>query len=160
KAATSREQNNVTKEELLKEGLQGLAGVAGKVFERFDNLKLLFVQADSPMKPEMFCMISAAAAAFGLVIAFFSHTPIPLFPVFALCFGVMPLMWMFWRRKRRFRKFAMQLPDAMELIARALRSGHSLASGLNLVVTEMPDPVAKEFGMAYEEQNLGVPIET
>ena len=40
-----------------------------------------------------------------------------------------------------------------DLIARALRSGHSLASGLNLVVSEMPDPVAKEFGMAFEEQN-------
>jgi tight adherence protein B len=68
-------------------------------------------------------------------------------------------MWMFWRRKRRFKKFAQQLPDAMELIARALRSGHSLASGLNLVVNEMPEPVSKEFGMAYEEQNLGIPIE-
>jgi tight adherence protein B len=111
------------------------------------------------MKPEFFCMISAVAAAVGILAAFVSRTPIPLYPVFALSFGVMPLMWMFWRRKRRFKKFAQQLPDAMDLIARALRSGHSLASGLNLVVSEMPDPVAKEFGMAFEEQNLGIPIE-
>lgn len=160
KKAAPREQNSVTKEVLLKEGLQGLAGIAAKIFERFDNLRLLFIQADSPMKPETFFMISAIAAALGVFVAFASRTPIPLYPVFGLCFGVMPLMWMFWRRKRRFKKFASQLPDAMELIARALRSGHSLASGLNLVVQEMPDPVAKEFGMAYEEQNLGIPIET
>lgn len=159
KKAATRESAAVTKEELLQEGLQGLAGIGGKIFERFDNLKLLFVQADSPIKPQAFCMISVVASAVGLVVAFFSRTPIPLYPVFALCFGAMPLMWMFWRRKKRFKKFAMQLPDAMELIARALRSGHSLASGLNLVVHEMPEPVSKEFAMAYEEQNLGIPIE-
>jgi len=159
KKVAVREQNSVTKDALLKEGLQGLAGIASKIFERYDNLKLLFVQADSPMKPEFFCMICIIAAAVGVLAAFMSRTPIPLYPVFALTFGVMPLMWMFWRRKRRFKKFAQQLPDAMELIARALRSGHSLSSGLNLVVSEMPDPIAKEFGMAFEEQNLGIPIE-
>jgi tight adherence protein B len=159
KKVAVREQNSVTKDALLKEGLQGLAGIASKIFERYDNLKLLFVQADSPMKPEFFCMICIIAAAVGVLAAFMSRTPIPLYPVFALSFGVMPLMWMFWRRKRRFKKFAQQLPDAMELIARALRSGHSLSSGLNLVVSEMPDPIAKEFGMAFEEQNLGIPIE-
>lgn len=71
----------------------------------------------------------------------------------------MPLIWLLWRRKRRFKKFASQLPDAMELIARALRSGHSLASGLKVVVDEMPDPISTEFNAVYEEQNLGIPIE-
>jgi tight adherence protein B len=149
----------VTREALLKEGLQGLSGIAQKVFERFDNLKLLFVQADSPIKPETFVLISAVSAAAGAGLAFVARSPLPILPVAALVTGALPLMWMFWRRKRRFKKFAQQLPDAMELIARALRSGHSLASGLNLVVNEMPEPVSKEFGMAYEEQNLGIPIE-
>jgi tight adherence protein B len=65
-----------------------------------------------------------------------------------------------WRRNKRFAKFSGQLPDALELIARALRSGHSLASGMHVVVEEMSDPISKEFRMAYEEQNLGVPLET
>jgi tight adherence protein B len=47
----------------------------------------------------------------------------------------------------------------MELIARALRSGHSLNSGIYVVVDEMPTPISTEFMLAYEEQNLGVPIE-
>ena len=50
KKAAPSQQNSVTKEALLQEGLKGLAGLASKIFERFDNLKLLFVQADSPMK--------------------------------------------------------------------------------------------------------------
>ncbi len=73
--------------------------------------------------------------------------------------GAMPLLWLLWRRRGRFKKFAMQLPDALELVARALRSGHSLASGLKVVVQEMPDPISREFSNAYEEQNLGIPIE-
>ena len=63
------------------------------------------------------------------------------------------------RRRSRFKQFAKQLPDALELIARALRSGHSLAAALHVVAEEMPDPIAMEFGQVYEEQNLGVGVE-
>jgi tight adherence protein B len=66
---------------------------------------------------------------------------------------------LYWRRKSRFAKFAKQLPDGLELIARALRSGHSLGSGIQVVVQEMPAPISTEFAIAYESQNLGVPIE-
>ena len=47
----------------------------------------------------------------------------------------------------------------MELVARALWAGHSLAAGLHVEADEMPDPIAKEFGRIYEEQNLGIPLE-
>ena len=63
------------------------------------------------------------------------------------------------RRKRRLKAFAMQLPDALELIARALRAGHSLAAGFNLVAEEMTAPIGKEFGRVFEEQNLGIPMD-
>ena len=52
-----------------------------------------------------------------------------------------------------------QLPEALELIARALRAGHSLAAGFNLVASEMSAPIAIEFGRVFEEQNLGIPME-
>jgi tight adherence protein B len=153
-------QQTVTKEALLQEGLQGLSGFFQRIVERFDNLRLLFQQANSPITPQTFFVISGATGALGALGSYASGAPIPLYPVSALCTAMLPLGWMLWRRKRRFKKFGQQLPDAMELIARALRSGHSLASGLHVVVDEMPDPIATEFSMAYEEQNLGIPIET
>jgi len=64
-----------------------------------------------------------------------------------------------WKRGSRFKKFAKQLPEALELLSRALRSGHSLASGIHAVANEMPEPISKEFNMVFEEQNLGVPLE-
>jgi tight adherence protein B len=149
----------ITREELLKEGLSGLTGMFGGLADRLKNLTLLFEQADSPVKPETFFFISLGTAAVGVAVAWASRAPVPLYPVAGLIFGVLPFGWLLWRRKKRFKKFARQMPDAMELIARALRSGHSLASGLHVVVEEMPAPIAEEFGKAYEEQNLGVPLE-
>ena len=127
--------------------------------EKFSNLKLLFVQADSPITPTTFFLISSGCGAVGVLIAILGRSPVPLYPVAALIAASFPLGWLLFRRRRRFRKFASQLPDSLELIARALRSGHSLASGLHVVVEEMPDPISTEFAMCYEEQNLGVPIE-
>jgi tight adherence protein B len=50
------------------------------------------------------------------------------------------------------------LPDALELLGRALRSGHSLAAGFDLVRQEMTAPISVEFGRVFEENNLGIPL--
>lgn len=150
----------LTKESLFAESKTGLYKVFDGILERFGNLKLLFVQADTKLKPDMFFVITIGCVAVGVSIAYFTRTPLPLFPVFGLALGFLPLAWLLWRRNKRFAKFSSQLPDALELIARALRSGHSLASGIHVVVEEMSDPISKEFRMAYEEQNLGVSMET
>src|SRR6185295_658578 len=57
------------------------------------------------------------------------------------------------------RKFASQFPDALDLIARALRAGHSLQSGFRLVSEEMQAPIGVEFSRVFEEQNLGIPMD-
>ena len=77
----------------------------------------------------------------------------------SLVAAFLPLMWLLMRRKRRLRKFGKQLPDALELIARALRAGHSLGAGFNLVSSEMDAPIGVEFQRCYEEQNLGIPLD-
>ena len=51
------------------------------------------------------------------------------------------------------------MPEVVELIGRALRAGHGLASGLHLVSEEMRGPTADEFNRVFEEQNLDIPIE-
>ena len=63
------------------------------------------------------------------------------------------------RKRKRVKQFVAQMPDALELVGRALRAGHSLASGFKVVADEMAPPIAVEFGRVYEEQNFGIPIE-
>jgi tight adherence protein B len=72
--------------------------------------------------------------------------------------SALPLMYVLNRRRKRFKRFLEQLPDALEMMIRSLQAGHSFAAALQAVATEMPDPVAREFGKAYEEQNLGLSL--
>lgn len=146
-------------ETIYKESVDGMAKMFGSFAERLQKLTLLFDQADSPIKPNAFFGITIGTAIGGLMLAIIGRAPVPLYPVCALMGAAGPLFWLLMRRRSRFKKFASQLPDALELVGRALRSGHSLSSGLGVVVQEMPEPISKEFGIAYEEQNLGVPIE-
>jgi tight adherence protein B len=147
------------KEEIVQEGVEGLFGALARVAARLGNVRNLFIQADSPISMNTFLGISAGSALLGTAGAIVVHSPLPLYPLMAIIFGSLPLVWLVLRRRSRFKKFAKQLPDALELVGRALRSGHSLASGLHVVVSEMPAPIAIEFGNVYEAQNLGIPIE-
>jgi tight adherence protein B len=155
----AEEDRQITKKELFEEGATGISKVLKKLTERWEHFRLLFQQADSPIGVETFFLISGVCAFFGVAGAAMGKAPLPIYPVAGLAASSFPLMWLMYRRSARLKRFANQLPDAMELIARALRSGHSLASGLHVVVEEMPEPICTEFNIAYEEQNLGIPLD-
>ncbi|MCH7988518.1 MAG: type II secretion system F family protein [Planctomycetes bacterium] len=159
KVRENANSEKITKEELIRGGVDGLAGVFSGFASRLEKLSWLFEQADSPIKGEAFLGLTIGFGVLGFAGAAAGNAPIPLYPVAALMAGSLPLCWLLWRRRRRFKLFAAQLPDSLELISRALRSGHSLASGMHVVVEEMPAPLSTEFAIAYEEQNLGVPLE-
>jgi tight adherence protein B len=82
-----------------------------------------------------------------------------MMPLVGLLMGSVPLCWVLVRRKRRLKAFGAQLPDALEMIARTLRAGQSLAFGFSMVSSEMPAPIGREFGRVFEEQNLGVSLD-
>jgi tight adherence protein B len=129
------------------------------LINRFSRLTKLFEQADTSMRPAVFCAVSGGLAAGGWAAALALHSPVGFMPFSAILMGLMPLAWLIMRRRRRLKKFASQLSDSLELIARALRAGHSLQAGFHLVSQEMPAPIGKEFGRVFEEQNLGIPTE-
>ena len=130
-----------------------------KLIARFANLQIIFEQADTKLTPSKFLLISAGLAAAGGLLAALARTHPGLVPLSAIVFGSGPTIWLLLRRRSRLKKFAVQLPDALELISRALRAGHSLGAGFNLVQEEMAAPVGQEFGRAFEEQNLGLPLD-
>jgi tight adherence protein B len=126
---------------------------------RFARLKLLFDQANTTLTPTVFFGISAVLAIVGGGVSIASGITLALMPVMACVAGVLPLLWLMFRRRRRMKKFAQQLPDSLDLIARSLRSGQSLQSGFHMIGEEMSEPIAGEFSRCFEEQNLGVPLE-
>ncbi len=124
------------------------------------NLNLLMEQADTALTPAQFFGISAVVAVIGMFIPVFAGLHPSIVVPMGLMLAMLPFGWLMLRRGARFRNFAKQLPEALELVSRALRAGHSLASGFNLIADEMRDPIAKEFNRVFEEQNLGIPLET
>jgi tight adherence protein B len=75
-----------------------------------------------------------------------------------LVLGLAPLCWIVYKRSQRFRRFNVLLPDAIDLIARALRAGHSLPSALVTVAEEVADPLGSEFQHCADEMNFGLPF--
>ncbi len=126
---------------------------------KLPSLEKVFEQADCHIAPSTLLGIGALLAAFGGTISWLLARSIWVAPVGGLVMFFVPWVWLWNKRRIRLKKFAAQLSDALELVARALRAGHSLAAGMHVVAEEMPAPVADEFNRVYEEQNLGIPIE-
>ncbi|HJZ60207.1 MAG TPA: type II secretion system F family protein [Gemmataceae bacterium] len=145
---------------LLKQALQEVdqKTFLDRITPEFFHVTKMFEQADVNIKPSALFGISLALAILGGALCVWAVN-IYVAPIGALFFFSTPWLWLYLKRASRLKKFAGQLPDAMELVARALRAGHSLAAGMHVVAEEMPAPISKEFGRVYEEQNLGIPLE-
>jgi tight adherence protein B len=71
---------------------------------------------------------------------------------------VVPFLFMEFKKRKREDKFTELFPDALTMMARSIRSGHSFASSIELVGKEVSDPVGSLFKMAYDQQMLGLRI--
>jgi tight adherence protein B len=76
--------------------------------------------------------------------------------VFSVIAAAIPILHINRKRKKRLLKFNSQLPDTLDLLSRSLAVGHAFSESLNQVASEMPDPVATEFRITFEEQKLGL----
>jgi len=154
-----RKRDGKSQSSVLSEPLDDMPNAIEQWFSKIINLRMFLEQADASLTPIKFLAISGIAAAIGFVAVLVAPVHWGFAPLGAITLAIMPLMWLFMKRRSRLKKFAAQLPEALELLSRALRSGHSLAAGLSLVADEVPNPLGKEFGRCYEEQNFGIPLE-
>ena len=63
------------------------------------------------------------------------------------------------RRRKRFNAFEEMLPEAIDLVGRALRAGHPLTAGFKMAADDGAEPVAGEFRRIFEEQRFGLPLQ-
>ncbi len=144
---------------LLARPLNDVPNLLEETFSRILNLRLFIEQAGITLEPTKFLLVAGGAAVVGAVLWLFTGLTPVISPVAAVTLGALPFIWLWMKRRSRLKKFGKQLPEALDLIARALRAGHSLGSGFQLVAKEMADPIGKEFARCYEEQNFGIPLE-
>ena len=123
------------------------------------SMQRIMMQADCHIRMSTLMGVGVILGLLGTSVSWFMGTKIYLAPLLGMVMFLVPFAWLLNKRRCRLNAFAAQLPDGLELVARALRAGHSLAAGMHVVAEEMPAPISDEFHRVYEEQNLGIPIE-
>jgi tight adherence protein B len=115
-------------------------------------------QAGMQVTAGFLLLICTALALLAFLIGLlFSLANVLLVVVTVVAFAV-PLMFVNFKRSRRFSRFEELFPDAIDLLARAVRAGHAFTTALELIGRELPEPVAGEFRTTYEQQNFGMPL--
>jgi tight adherence protein B len=79
-------------------------------------------------------------------------------PIVGACGFAIPFFYLNFKRGRRILKFEEDFPEALDLVARALKAGHAFVTGLKMVADEMDEPVGPEFRKTFDEQNFGLPM--
>ena len=127
---------------------------------RGQSLERLIHQAGKTWSATQLLMGCMALGLLGLVVAS-TFARLPLLPAIAagLACAVLPLAYLMHLQRKRLARFEQQLPEALDLIGRALRAGHSFGTGIQMVGEEMSDPVAGEFRLVSEEVNFGVSLQ-
>ncbi len=98
-----------------------------------------------------------SATSLGLVVERFTGMLSIALPVGAAG-AFVPFLFLLFLRSRRVKKFNEVLPDAMDLMARALRAGHSLSSSIEVIAVQSPEPLGGEFALCFQQQKYGVPF--
>jgi tight adherence protein B len=135
-----------------------LAGLAERMPWLWD-LQHLLAQARVKWTVEGFVARSVAAAVVPAGLALVVFGSAWLAAVLFVVGGISPYLLVRWKKRRRVQRLEMQLPDAIDLIARGVRAGHPLSAGLGMVAEEAPEPLASEFRITFEEQRFGLPFE-
>src|SRR5713226_6263830 len=172
KARLLRERlSTVQKSGTEREPVQELALLRDEVMSRipaFDNflrsspqiagLQTLLEQADVKSRAGnvlLLCLLSGAGL--GLVVLLFSG--FPQFAWLGLLLGaLLPYAYANYKRTKRFSKFEELFPEAIDTLARAVRAGHAFTTALELIASEIAEPVASEFRKLFEEQKFGLPV--
>jgi tight adherence protein B len=125
---------------------------------RLQPLRVLHQRADCRLPLGLFMLASPLLALSGLFLALSQRQTTVLALLFAAVLGSIPVGYLVWLKNQRMAMFERQLPEALELVSRALRAGHALSVGLKIVGDEAADPIGQEFRRVFDEVSMGVAL--
>jgi tight adherence protein B len=152
----STEEVEILRDELLS-GIPMLNKVLSR-WSRGSRLQMLLEQAGTKLRPGKFLLICACAGAAGGCIAFVWTQRLFAFALGAVLGVATPVGCVFLARRKRFKKFEALFPQAIELLVRSTRAGHPFTTSMEMIATELAEPIAGEFRRIHEEQKFGLPI--
>jgi tight adherence protein B len=125
---------------------------------KLKNIDTILKQAGIRLPLGFFVLLSLFFAFLGFFVGRLIASDL-VFGVLGAGFsGTLPTFYVLRKKKKRMQLFTKQLPDALELLGRSLKAGHSFQSGIQLVAHELPDPVGTEFEEVFAEINYGLSV--
>ena len=149
------------KEELIRQEILSGIPTLHRIFSEIpimSRLQLYLRQAGLKMRAATLLLVSLVLSLVGFLFGLMSNFPWLLIGLSALGAAMIPFLVVSVKRQRRFSKFEELFPDALDLLARSVLAGHAFTTGFKLIADEMPEPVAEEFRITYDQQNLGLPL--
>jgi len=126
---------------------------------RMPKLDRLLEQAGSNLSVTSLLSMTASFFILGLIAGWYFSKLWMFGFACGIAIGSIPLFFIVRAKHKRMHSMLLQLPDALELIARAMRAGHAFSGGLKMVADEMPEPIAGEFRLTFDELNYGLSME-
>lgn len=125
---------------------------------RIHRLDRLLEQSGSSMSVAQFLATMLLAALAGMLLGYVLSLPWLITLLLGLAAASLPYIAILNKKHKRVNKIERQLPDALDLMSRALRAGHSFPSALDMVAKEGQQPISQEFRIVSDEVNFGIPM--
>ena len=123
---------------------------------RLSNLDKLLIKIKIPINATLFVLLSVTLGVIGFGIGYLYFPQALASVIVALVCLLTPYLLLKLAEKNYYKKFNEQLPEALDLLARAVRSGNALSAGLGMIAEQIEDPISSEFEATVDEINLGL----
>ncbi|MGO0121783.1 type II secretion system F family protein [Desulfothermobacter acidiphilus] len=145
--------------ESLQKGIKTLLELFQFTSRWRSDVEKKLVQANLAFRAEEYILLAFFFALAGAYLGFVTTGAVLAALIGALLMGYVPFLVLQRLLQGRLLRFQRQLPDALNLMANAVRSGFGLFQAMDVVRREMPPPVSQEFGIALMENSLGMDAE-
>jgi tight adherence protein B len=157
-APSGQPRTNLMKRPAPLSALKGLDVLLGKSGMIVNPLRRAVEESGLAITIGVVILTSVLAAIVTSVVVYALSSAIWVTAAAALAMGAAPYVLVQRAATRRMRQFEEQFPQAVDLIAGALRAGHAFTTGVSMVADEVADPTGAEFRLLYDQQNYGMPL--
>jgi len=134
----------------------GIASFLQK-FPRINQIDKVLLQSGLNYSVARFLGVCLMLATAGFLVAMLFGLNFKVAVVIAAVLACLPFLYMLSAKQKRIATIEQQLPSSLDLMGRAMVAGHAFPSALQMVGTEMPEPIASEFRIVFDEINYGIP---
>ncbi len=127
---------------------------------KIKQLDRLLLQSGSPQSVARLLSVCLTLGLAGLLLGALLKWSWLMTVLLALGLAALPLLRLPWLRGRRINKIGEQLPEALDMISRAMRAGHAFSAALAMVADQAQEPIASEFKSTFDEINFGISTKT